>query len=101
MAACFLINFFIMMPAPIEIAMGMIPTIPEVASYSGSGPFLVIASTNGTTVFSGLFIIRTTLVKEAGWSLKAHKKQRNDAVVSVVLIFVISASIMAAAAGSL
>lgn len=101
MSASFLINFFIMMPPPVEIFMGLIPTIPRVTSDSGSGSLLVIASMIGTTVFSGLFIIRTTLVKEAGWTLKDYKKQRNDAVFSVSLMFVISAAIMAAAAGTL
>ena len=55
----------------------------------------------GTTVFSGLFIIRTTLVKEAGWTINDFQKQRNDAIVSVTLMFVISGAIMAAAAGTL
>lgn len=101
MSACFLINLFIMMPPPIEIFRGLIPTIPQVTSEAASGPFLVVASMIGTTVFSGLFIIRTTLVKEAGWTLKDYKKQRNDAAFSVALMFVISASIMSAAAGTL
>ena len=101
MSACFLINFFIMMPPPGEILGGLIPSIPAVAEGSSKGPSLVIASMIGTTVFSGLFIIRTTLVKEAGWTLLDYKKQRNDAIFSVSLMFIISASIMAAAAGSL
>lgn len=101
MSACFLVNFFIMMPPPIEIIQGLIPSIPQVSATTGKGPFLVIASMIGTTVFSGLFIIRTTLVKEAGWSLNDYKKQRNDAIFSVFLMFIISASIMAAAAGTL
>jgi manganese transport protein len=101
MSACFLINFFIMMPPPFEILRGLIPTIPQVRSETGSGPYLVIASMIGTTVFSGLFIIRTTLVKEAGWTLKDYEKQRNDAIFSVTLMFIISASIMAAAASTL
>ena len=101
MAACFLINFFIMMPPPTDILRGLVPTIPQVRPETGSGPLLVIASMIGTTVFSGLFIIRTTLVKEAGWTLKDYKNQRNDAIFSVSLMFVISASIMAAAAGTL
>ncbi|MDX1284292.1 MAG: Nramp family divalent metal transporter [Draconibacterium sp.] len=101
MAASFLLNFLIMMPPPIDIIKGLVPSIPEVAEGQGNSPFLVIASMVGTTVFSGLFIIRTTLVKEAGWSLKDLKKQRNDAIVSVSLMFVISAAIMAAAAGTL
>ena len=89
------------MPPPIEIISGLLPSIPQVPGDSGSSAYLVIASMVGTTVFSGLFIIRTTLVKEAGWSLVDYKKQRNDAAFSVVLMFIISAAIMAAAAGSL
>lgn len=101
MAASFLLNFFIMMPPPIDILKGMIPNLPEVSADQGNGPFLVIASMVGTTVFSGLFIIRTTLVKEAGWTVADLKKQRNDAIISVSLMFIISAAIMAAAAGTL
>lgn len=103
MSACFLINFFIMMPPPVDIIKGLIPSVPKVASGAdaSAGPLLVIASMVGTTVFSGLFIIRTTLVKEAGWTLKDEKTQRNDALFAVIMMFVISASIMAAAAGTL
>lgn len=99
MSASFLLNFFIMMPPPVDIIKGLIPNIPD--SLWGDTPFLVIASMVGTTVFSGLFIIRTTLVKEAGWTVKDMKKQRNDAIFSVFLMFIISGSIMAAAAGTL
>lgn len=101
MAACFVLNFFILMPPPIEIAKGLVPSLPDVPIDEGRGPFLVIASMVGTTVFSGLFIIRTTLVKEAGWTIVDVDKQRNDAIVAVAMMFVISASIMAAAAGTL
>jgi Mn2+/Fe2+ NRAMP family transporter len=101
MSACFLLNFFIMMPPPIDILKGLLPNLPEVPVDEGRGPFLVIASMVGTTVFSGLFIIRTTLVKEAGWTVNDMAKQRNDAIVSVAMMFIISGSIMAAAAGTL
>lgn len=101
MAACFILNFFIMMPPPVDILKGLVPNLPEVPMDKGKGPFLVIASMVGTTVFSGLFIIRTTLVQEAGWTIKDFRKQRNDAIVSVTMMFVISGSIMAAAAGTL
>ena len=105
MAASFLVNFFIMMPPPVDIVKGLIPSLPDAGDMSGAnrkaGPLLVIASMVGTTVFSGLFIIRTTLVKEAGWTIKDEKTQRRDAIVAVVLMFVISAAIMAAAAGTL
>ena len=101
MAACFVLNFFILMPPPVEILKGLVPSLPEVPLDQGKGPFLVIASMVGTTVFSGLFIIRTTLVKEAGWTIADIPKQRNDAIVAVSMMFVISGSIMAAAAGTL
>lgn len=101
MSACFVVNFFILMPPLSDIARGLVPSLPEVPLDEGRGPFLVIASMVGTTVFSGLFIIRTTLVKEAGWTIADLQQQRRDAAVSVVMMFVISGSIMAAAAGTL
>ena len=99
MAICFLINFFILMPPPMEIIKGLIPKVPETAS--GESSFLVIASMVGTTVFSGLFILRTTLVHEAGWTFKDLKAQRKDALFSTFMMFVVSTSIMATAAGVL
>jgi len=101
MAASFILNFFILMPPPLDIVKGLIPNVPEVSVGEPKGPFLLIASMIGTTLFSGLFIIRTTLVKESGWTLKDDSQQRRDAKVAVVLMFIISASIMAAAAGTL
>lgn len=101
MSICFLANFFLLMPPPSDIIKGLIPNVPIVPTDAGEGPYLVIASMVGTTVFSGLFIIRTTLVKEAGWTIADAKTQRRDAMVSVILMFVISMSIMAAAAGTL
>lgn len=101
MSVCFLANFFILMPPPSEILQGLIPNVPSIPADHDKGPYLVIASLVGTTVFSGLFIIRTTLVKEAGWQIEDAKTQRRDAIVSVVLMFIISMSIMAAAAGTL
>ncbi|MEP4485530.1 Nramp family divalent metal transporter [Marinobacter alexandrii] len=99
MALCFLINFIILMPPAIEILNGMIPNVPDTGP--GKNSFLIIASMVGTTVFSGLFILRTTLVREAGWTMADLKAQNRDALFSAFLMFIVSASIMAAAAGSL
>lgn len=99
MAICFLINFLILTPPPMEIVRGLIPKIP--ATTPDESPFLVIASMVGTTVFSGLFILRTTLVHEAGWTLKDLKMQKRDALFSSFMMFLVSASIMATAAGAL
>lgn len=101
MAASFVLNFFLMMPPPVDILKGLFPSVPDVPESQSQGPLLLIASMVGTTLFSGLFIIRTTLVKEAGWTIKDDKQQRRDALFAVVMMFVISAAIMAAAAGTL
>jgi Mn2+/Fe2+ NRAMP family transporter len=99
MAICFLINFIILAPSIEVLAKGMIPSIPDTGEDKNA--FLVTASMVGTTVFSGLFILRTTLVKEANWTINDLNTQRKDAIFSGFLIFLVSAAIMAAAAGSL
>lgn len=99
MAVCFLVNFIILMPPAMELLKGMVPNIPDTGPDKST--FLVIASMVGTTVFSGLFILRTTLVREAGWTMADLKTQNIDALFSAFLMFIVSASIMAAAAGSL
>ena len=101
MAASFVVNFFILIPPPGDILKGLIPSVPDVAETAGRGPLLLIASMVGTTLFSGLFIIRTTLVKEAGWTLEDDRQQKRDALFAAAMMFIISAAIMAAAAGSL
>jgi len=97
MSACFLLNFFIMMPPPIDILKGLVPNLPEVPADQGQGPFLVIASMVGTTVFSGLFIIRTTLVKEAGWTINDMDKTRASQMISLLepLVGALATSIFA------
>ncbi|WKN44938.1 Nramp family divalent metal transporter [Tunicatimonas pelagia] len=99
MAICFLINFLVLTPPLADIAHGMVPNIPEAGSDKNS--FLVVASMVGTTLFSGLFILRTTLVKEANWTMADLRIQQRDALFSGFLMFVVSGSIMAAAAGTL
>ena len=99
MAICFLVNFFMMTPPAGEIARGLIPRVPD--NTSADKAFLVIASMVGTTVFSGLFILRGTLVKEAGWTWKDYRIQKRDALFAGIMMFIVSASIMAAASGTL
>lgn len=101
MGVCFLFNFFYLMPSVVDLAAGLIPRIPDEISDRNDTPVLVIASMVGTTVFSGLFIIRTTQIKEAGWKLKDMGVQKRDAIFAAGLIFIISLSIMASAAGTL
>ena len=48
MAACFLLNFFLLMPPPSDIIQGLIPSLPEVAPEAKKSPGLVIAGMVGT-----------------------------------------------------
>ncbi len=101
MAGAFVLNFFILTPPALDIFSGLIPNLSVLAQNTAQPPHIIIAAMVGTTVFSGLFIIRTTLVKAAGWQVADLKKQRNDAAFSVFLMFLISAAIMASTAGTL
>jgi len=101
MGVCFLVNFFIMTPPLSAFLKGIVPSLPAVPEGQDKGPYIVIASMVGTTVSSALFIVRTTLVKEAGWKIGDWHIQRRDAIVSVSLMFLVSMTIMAAAAGTL
>lgn len=101
MAGAFVLNFFILTPPALDILSGLIPKLSVLEQNTSQPPHIIIAAMVGTTVFSGLFIIRTTLVKTAGWQVADLNKQRNDAVFSVFLMFIISAAIMASTAGTL
>jgi len=99
MVVCFLFSLLVTAPPPGEIARGLLPRIPAIGDQRSA--FLVIASMVGTTVFSGLFILRGSLVQEAGWTVDDLGLQRRDAAFSAGMMFVTSASIMAAGAGTL
>lgn len=99
MALCFLVNFIMLMPPLSDIALGLVPNIPDTGPDKSS--FLVVASMVGTTVFSGLFILRSILVLEAKWTVEDMKTQKKDALFSAFLMFVVSMSIMATGTGAL
>lgn len=100
MGLAFFVNFFILHPPVSDIVSGLIPGIPKKLS-TGSNAFLVMAGMVGTTISSMVMLVRTTLVKEQGWKVADLYIQRRDAAVSATMMFLISASIMAAAAGTL
>ena len=92
----FFISAIMVLPAPVEIVRGFIPTIPEI-----DGAYIMIAAFVGTTMAAPSFIVRPILIKSKGWTIKDYKKQQRDAFVSALLMFIISASIMLCAAGVL
>ncbi|MCB9230050.1 MAG: Nramp family divalent metal transporter [Bacteroidia bacterium] len=102
MGLSFMINFILLTPALSEMLSGLIPRMPAVEAGGGSGSsFLVVAGMVGTTVSSMIFIIRTTQIREEGWTLKDSRLQKRDAGISALLMFVISMTIMSAAVGAL
>jgi len=99
MGLAFMINAIIMFPSLKEIAEGLLPRIPE--GNDGSSAFFVIAGMVGTTLAPIIFVVRSILVKDEGWTKSHLKTQRTDAMVSAGLMFLISAAIMASAAATL
>lgn len=83
-------------PLPIEVAKGLIPSIPKV-----EGGKMMVAAFVGTTMASATFLSRPLFVKGKGWNMKNLLQQKQDAIVAACLVFVISAAVMAVASGAL
>jgi Mn2+/Fe2+ NRAMP family transporter len=96
MGLSFILTMFMVLPEPSEMAKGLLPTIPKEASAP-----MVIAALVGTTLTAPTFVVRSVLMKEKKWKIEQLKDQREDAIVASVLMFVVSGSIMACAAGTL
>ncbi len=101
MGIAFILTMFINFPPLGELAKGFIPKIPESALGSDNSPFVIIAGMVGTTVSVFAFIIRSQVVKATGWKMKDNAIQKRDALVSVVLMFIISAAVLITAATTL
>ncbi len=96
MGLSFMLSLFFVQPLPMEVLKGLIPTIPEVP-----GGKMLVAAFVGTTMAAATFLSRPLFVKGKGWTIKNLNQQKKDAITAAVLIFVISATIMAVAAGAL
>jgi Mn2+/Fe2+ NRAMP family transporter len=96
MGFSFLISLFFVQPLSIDVVKGLLPTIPEVP-----GGKMLVAAFVGTTMAAATFLSRPLFVKGKGWTIKNLNQQKKDAITAAVLIFIISATIMAVAAGAL
>lgn len=96
MGISFLISMFMVFPDPSEIAKGFVISIP--ADPEGK---LMVAAFVGTTMAAPTFVVRPLLMQGKGWGKDNVKDQAQDALTSALLMFVISASIMATATGVL
>lgn len=96
MGLSFMISLFFVQPLPMDVVKGLIPTIPEVP-----GGKMLVAAFVGTTMASATFLSRPLFVKGKGWTIKNLDQQKKDSITAAILIFVISGTIMAVAAGAL
>jgi len=96
MGASFLFSLWFVQPLPADVIHGLIPTIPEVP-----GGKMLVAAFVGTTMAAATFLSRPLFVKGKGWTIKNLQQQKRDSITAAVLIFIISGTIMAVAAGAL
>jgi len=96
MGLSFIISIFMVYPLPMEVAQGLIPSIPKV-----EGGQMMVAAFVGTTMAAATFLSRPLFVKGKGWTIKNLGQQKKDAIIAACLVFFISASVMAVASGAL
>ncbi|WP_422351127.1 NRAMP family divalent metal transporter [Flagellimonas sp.] len=96
MGLSFLISLCMVYPLPVDVVRGLVPSIPEVP-----GGKMLVAAFVGTTMAAATFLSRPLFVKGKGWTVNNLKEQKKDAIVAAILVFAISAAIMAVATGAL
>ncbi len=96
MGLCFLLTMFMVIPEPEEVLRGLVPKIPD--STNG---LLLLAGMVGTTMGGILYVVRSILVQEKGWTIKDLVLEKRDAAISAGMMFLLSIAIMASAAGTL
>ena len=96
MGLSFILVLFLVKPSLPELTKGLIPRIPNTP-----GSLRLIAAMAGTTCSAAVFIMRSTVVAEKGWTINNLKDEKRDAKVSAAMMFAISAIIMAVSAGTL
>jgi Mn2+/Fe2+ NRAMP family transporter len=96
MALCFLLELALLKPSLAVILEGLVPRIPNVP-----GAFGLVAAIAGTTCSAAVFIMRSIVVSEKGWTGADLAQEKRDAFVSASMMLLLSGVIMAVAAGTL
>ncbi len=96
MGISFFLSLFFVQPLSVDVVKGLLPTIPNVP-----GGKMLVAAFVGTTMAAATFLSRPLFVKGKGWTIKNLNQQKRDSITAATLIFVISGTIMAVAAGAL
>ena len=96
MGISFIVSLVFVHPLPVEVARGLIPSIPEVP-----GGRMMVAAFVGTTMAAATFLSRPLFIQGKGWTMGDQDQQKKDAIVAALLVFVVSGSIMSVAHGAL
>jgi Mn2+/Fe2+ NRAMP family transporter len=96
MGLSFVLSLCFVQPLPLDVAKGLLPTIPDIPEGK-----MLVAAFVGTTMASATFLSRPLFVKGKGWTIKNLNQQKKDSITAAILIFIISGVIMAVAAGAL
>ena len=96
MGLSFLLSMFMVIPDPMEVLKGLAPALPRDGQTA-----LLMAGMVGTTMGAILFVVRSILVQEKGWKVQDLRQEKRDAFVSALVMFLLSAAVMACAAGTL
>lgn len=96
MGVSFLMTATMVVPDASVVIAGLVPSIPDTANAG-----LIVAGMIGTTMGGVLYVARSITVKEKRWKESDLKLEKRDAFISAFLMFFLSLSIMAAAAGTL
>lgn len=95
MGLSFFLSLFVILPDPVAVVQGFVPSIPQV-----EGGRMLVAAFVGTTMAAATFISRPLFIQGKGWTKADLKEQQRDALWAAVLIFIISGSIMSVAMGA-
>lgn len=96
MAISFFVSTFLVPPTFKQFARGLIPHIPN-----SPGANMMVAAFVGTTMAAPTFVVRPLLMKGKGWGIEERRLQSRDAIVSAIVMFIVSGTIMACATGAI
>ena len=96
MGLSFIVSLAFVHPLPVEVARGLVPSIPEVP-----GGRMMVAAFVGTTMAAATFLSRPLFIQGKGWTMDQQERQKHDAIVAALLVFIVSGSIMSVAHGAL
>jgi len=92
----FISSMILVIPDATEVFKGLVPKIPK-----EENGHLIVAGMTGTTLSAILFVMRSIVVQEKGWGINDLKQEKRDAFVSAFMMLILSAAVMACAAGTL